>query len=138
MNTHRGPTAMWFEITLIPFLIVIIIFFIFWLVHEGSRWQKHPQLGFFARFIQVSAKRTFVTFFVLFLFLIPASLLLMTGVWLDAMATEIGPERVDVVNVMLLMFLVLAFEFPVMYSSLGTWRNARRTEAEMRVRPTEM
>jgi len=127
---------MWFEIMLIPFVVILVIFFIFWIVHEGSRWQKHPQLGFFARFIQHSPKRAFVTFLVLFILMIPALLLLMTGVWLDKLGTELGPERTDVVNVMLLMFLVLAFSFVPMYSSLGTWRNARRTEAELRVKPT--
>jgi hypothetical protein len=62
----------------------------------------------------------------------------MSGVWMDALTTDLGPQRVDVVNVMLLLFLVLAFTFPVMWSSLGTWRQAKRAEAEMRVRPTEM
>lgn len=64
--------------------------------------------------------------------------MLMTGVWLDSLGTTSGPQRVDVVNVMLVMILVLAFTFPVMYSSLGTWRNARRAEAEMKVKPTGM
>ena len=62
----------------------------------------------------------------------------MSGIWLDALVSELGPQRVDVVNVMLLLFLVLAFTFPVMYGSLGTWRSAKRAEAEMKVRPTEM
>lgn len=127
---------MWLEIMLIPFFIILVIFFIFWIVHEGSRWQKHPQLGFFARFIQASPKRAFFTFLTLFILMIPALLGVMTGLWLDKLGTELGPERVDVVNVMLLMFLVLAFSFVPMYSSLGTWRNARRAEAELKVRPT--
>jgi hypothetical protein len=129
---------MWTEIFLIPFAVMLIVFFIFWLVHEGTRWQKHPQLGAFARFIQASPKRAFITFFVLFILLIPAAVLLMSGIWMDALGTELGPQRVSVVNVMLLMFLVMAFTFPVMYSSLGTWRNAKRAEAEMKVRPTGM
>ncbi|MHA1948455.1 MAG: hypothetical protein ACXAAO_08290 [Candidatus Thorarchaeota archaeon] len=127
---------MWLEIFLIPFILLIVVFFIFWIVHEGTRWQKHPQLGVFARFIQSSPKRAFVTFFLLFILLIPAAIGLMSGIWLDALGSELGPQRVHVVNVMLLMFLVLAFTFPVMYSSLGTWRNAKRAEAEMKVRPT--
>ncbi|MFW9981184.1 MAG: hypothetical protein ACFFE3_04600 [Candidatus Thorarchaeota archaeon] len=129
---------MWLQIFLIPLVVILIIFFIFWMVHEGSRWQKHPQLGAFARFIQASPKRAFFTFFVLFILMIPASLLVMTGQWMDALGTELGPQRVDVVNVMLLMFLVLVFSFVPMYSALGTWRNVRRAEAEMRVKPTEM
>ncbi len=74
----------------------------------------------------------------MFLMLIPAALLLMTGMWVDSLQTEIGPQKVDVVVVMLLVFLILAMAFPVMYSSLGTWRNAKRAEAEMKVRPTGM
>jgi hypothetical protein len=129
---------MWLEIFIIPFIVLLTVFFIFWIVHEGSRWQKHPQLGVFARFIQASPKRSFITFLSLFIALIPSLLLVMTGLWLDKLGSDLGPERVDVVNVMLLMFLVLAFAFPVMYSSLGTWRNARRAEAEMKVKPTGM
>lgn len=126
---------MWTEITLLPLAILLIVFFLLWLTHEGERWQRHPQLGAFGRFIQASPKRAFVTFLLLFILVIPASLLLMSGVWMDALGTELGPQRVDVVNVMLLLFLVLAFTFPVMWSSLGTWRQAKRAEAEMRVRP---
>ena len=129
---------MWTEIMLIPFTILIIIFFLFWVTHEGSRWQKHPQIGVFARFIQTSPRKAFLTFFFLFILLIPASLLLISGMWLDALGTDLGPQRVDVVNVMLLLFLVLAFTFPVMYSSLGTWRASKRAEAEMKVRPIGM
>jgi hypothetical protein len=128
---------MWLEIMLIPFIILLVIFFIFWIVHEGSRWQKHPQLGWFARFIQQSPKRTFVTFLTLFILMIPALLLVMEGLWWDKLGSELGPERVDVVNVMLLMFLVLAFSFVPMYSSLGTWRNSRRAEAELKVKSTQ-
>ncbi|MHA1943544.1 MAG: hypothetical protein ACW96M_04020 [Candidatus Thorarchaeota archaeon] len=126
---------MWLQIFLIPFIILIAIFFTFWMVHEGTRWQKHPQLGAFARFIQASPRRTFLVFFALFILMIPACILLMTGLWMDNLGTDLGPQRVDVVNVMLVLFLVLAFSFPVMYSSLGTWRNAKRAEAEMKVRP---
>lgn len=126
---------MWLEIMMIPFILTLIIFFVFWIVHEGSRWQKHPQLGVFARFIQASPARGFITFLILFILMIPATLLLMTGMWWDALASEYGPQKVDVVNVMLILFLVMAFAFPVMYGALGTWRQARRAEAEMKVRP---
>ena len=57
---------------------------------------------------------------------------------MDALAGEYGPRSVDVVNTMLLLFLVLAFTFPIMYSSLGVWRNSRRAESEMKVKPTGM
>ena len=129
---------MWLQIMTIPFLAIIVIFFLFWIVHEGSRWQKHRYLGVFARFIQASPRRQFWTFFILFILLIPGAMLMMTGVWWDSLGSSVGPQRVDVVNVMLIMFLVLAFTFPVMYSALGTYRNARRAEAEMRVKPTGM
>ncbi|MHA1963418.1 MAG: hypothetical protein ACXACG_06165 [Candidatus Thorarchaeota archaeon] len=129
---------MWLEIMLTPFIILLIVFFIFWIVHEGSRWQKHRTLGIFARFIQASPRRAFYTFFLLFLLLIPTALLVMTGMWWDSLGTVIGPQKVDIVNTMLVVFLALAFTFPVMYSALGTWRNAKRAEAEMKVRPTGM
>jgi energy-coupling factor transporter transmembrane protein EcfT len=123
---------MWLEIFLIPFVILIVIYFIFWIVHEGTRWQKHPQLGVFARFIQASPRRGFLVFFILFILIIPASILIMTGQWIDQQS-GLGPQRVGVVNVMLLLFLIMAFTFPIMYSSLGRWRNAKRAEAEMKV-----
>ncbi len=129
---------MWLEIFLIPFVIILILFFIFWIVHEGTRWQKHPTLGFFARFIQASPRRSFLTFFSLFILLVPSALLLMSGMWLDSQATELGPQQVDVVIIMLVVFLVLAMAFPAMYGALGTWRNAKRAEAEMKVKPTGM
>ena len=129
---------MWLQITLIPLVILLIVFFLFWIVHEGSRWKKHHQLGVFARFIQKSPKRGFLTFLVLFLAIIPACLLFMTGIWMDSLTSQAGPQRTYVVDVMLILILILSFTFPVMYSSLGTWRNARRAEAEMKVRPTGM
>ncbi|MGY5856013.1 MAG: hypothetical protein RTS72_05385 [Candidatus Thorarchaeota archaeon] len=129
---------MWLQIMLIPFVIILVLFFIFWIVHEGTRWQKHSTLGFFARFIQSSAKRAFFTFFTLFLLLIPAALLLMSGMWLDTIGTELGPQKVDVVNIMLIVFVMLAMAFPVMYGSLGTWRNVKRAEAEEKVKSTGM
>ena len=129
---------MWLEIFLIPFLILMVLFFIFWIVHEGMRWQKHSQLGVFARFIQTSARREFLVFFLIFILLIPASMLIMTGQWMDALESQAGPQSVAVVNTMLLLFLSLALTFPIMYSSLGSWRTARRAETDMKVRPTGM
>ena len=117
-HTLRESYAMWLQIMLIPFVVIVFLFFIFWIVHEGSRWQKHSTLGFFARFIQASPRRSFITFFSLFLLLIPAALLLMTGMWVDSFDTEIGPQQVDVVIVMLLVFVVLAMSFPcLLYTS---------------------
>ena len=129
---------MWLQIMFIPFLILTIVFFIFWIVHEGSRWQKHRTFGVFARFIQASPRRSFFTFLMLFLLYFPAAILVMTGMWWDSLNTTIGPQRTDVVNVMLIALLVMCFAFVPMYSALGTWRNAKRAEAEMRVKPTGM
>ncbi len=129
---------MWLEITLIGFIIALIVFFIFWIVHEGTRWQKHPQLGIFARIIQVSPKRTFLIFLFLTILLIPLALLVMTGLWVDGINAGITPAKSDVVNVMLFTLLVMAGALPVMWGSFRTWRQSARAEAEMKVRPTEM
>ncbi|MBE0526642.1 hypothetical protein E4H12_02360 [Candidatus Thorarchaeota archaeon] len=126
---------MWLEIFLIPFLAVIILFIIFWIVHEGTRWQKHPHLGVFARIIQVSPKRSFFIFLVLTILTFPMAALVMLGLWWDKL--EIGPEKTDVVNVMLLMFLVLAFTIAILWGSFRTWRHAARAEAEEKVRMAE-
>jgi len=79
-----------------------------------------------------------MTFFLLFILLIPAAILVMSGQWLDALGSELGPQKVNVVNMMLIVFLLLASTFPIMYSSLGIWRNSKRTEAELQVKPTSM
>jgi len=128
---------MWLELFIIPLLVVIILFVIFWIVHEGSRWQKHKYLGVFARFIQVSPGRAFITFLVLTILTFPTAILLMTGMWLDKLDAGVTPEKTDVVNVMLLMFLVLAFTISVLWGSLRTWRHSVRAEAEESIRMTE-
>jgi hypothetical protein len=128
---------MWLEIFLIPFLLVIVLFIIFWIVHEGSRWQKHPQLGAFARIIQASPKRAFLIFFILTFLTFPMAILVMTGLWWDKLDAGISPEKTDVVNVMLLMFLVIAFCVAILWGSFRTWRHSVRAEAEEKVRMTE-
>lgn len=125
---------MWLELSLIPFLLVIILFVIFWIVHEGSRWQKHPYLGVFARIIQVSPKRGFVIFLILTLLTFPMAIFVMSGMWWDKINAGITPEKVDVVDVMLVMFLVLAFTVSILWGSFRTWRHAARAEAEEKVR----
>jgi hypothetical protein len=127
---------MWLEIFIIPFVLTLVIFTIFWIVKDGQRWQKHPQLGIFARIIQKSPGRAFFIFFGLMILLIPLALLVMTGLWMDKLDAGITPARTDVVNVMLIMFLVLCFTIYIAWGAYGTWRNAKRAEAEMRVRPT--
>jgi len=63
--------------------------------------------------------------------------LVMTGLWWDKLAAEISPEKSDVVNVMLLMFLVLAFTISILWGSFRTWRHAVRAEAEEALKFTE-
>ena len=138
-HTHREQLTMfWVYIFLIPFLLILLLFFIFWIVQEGSRWQKHRFLGGFARFIQASAGRAFGTFLTLTVVMIPVTLLLMTGVWWDLLA-EGGPpsNTTPVVNSLLIMFVLLAAMVPVVWSSFRTWRNAVRSAAEVRVRTTQ-
>jgi len=128
---------MFFELSLIPFSLIVLLFLIFWIVQEGSRWQKHPRLGVFARFIQASAGRAFFSFFILTILLVPATLLLLQGVWWDLLATgKAIPNTVPVVNTLLLMFLILAGMIPVMLSSFRTWRHSVRAAAEVKVRTT--
>ena len=128
---------MYFELSLIPFSLIVLMFFIFWIVQDGSRWQKHPQLGVFARFIQASAGRAFFTFLILTVLLVPTTLLLLQGVWWDLLATGDGiANTVPVVNTLLLMFLILAGMIPVMWSSFRTWRHTVRAAAEVKVRTT--
>lgn len=127
---------MWLEIFLIPFLIVIVLFLIFWIVHEGTKWQKHRYLGVFARFIQATPRRAFLIFLILTITTFPMAALLMTGLWWDKLDAGITPEKVDVVNIMLLMFLILAFTISVLWGSFRTWRHAARAEAEEAIRMT--
>ncbi len=128
---------MWLEIFLIPFFIVIILFIIFWIVHEGTKWQKHKYLGGFARIIQTSPRKGFLIFLVLTIMMFPMAALVMTGLWWDKIEAGITPEKSDVVNVMLLMFLVLAFTISILWGSFRTWRHAARAEAEEAIRMTE-
>lgn len=127
---------MWLEIFLIPFLAVIVLFVCFWIVHEGTKWQKHRYLGGFARIIQKSPRRSFLIFFTLTLATFPMAALVMTGLWMDKLDAGISPEKSDVVNVMLLMFLVLAFTISILWGSFRTWRHSARAEAEEAIRMT--
>jgi hypothetical protein len=127
---------MWLEITIIPYIFAIIIFFVFWIVHEGSHWQKHPQLGIFARIIQASPRRAFLIFLTLMILLIPLALIVMIGQWMDIIGGGLTPSKSDVVIMMLLLLLVLSGAFPIMWGSFRTWRQASRAEAELKVRPT--
>lgn len=127
---------MWLEFMLIPFIANLVIFFIFWIVHEGSRWQKHPYLGVFARIIQKTPRMGFLIFFVLTLLFFPTAILVMMGMWWDTLLAGRIPEKTDVVDIMLIMFLIMAFVIPVMWGSFRTWRQAARAEAEEKVKMT--
>ncbi len=126
---------MYFEIALIPFIVVILLFLAFWITQEGSRWQKHKFLGVFARFTQASPGRAFGTFLILTIMIVPATLGLMVGTWFDIIASGDTPSNTTpVVNNLLIMFLLLAAMVPVLWGSYRTWRHSVRSAAEVRVR----
>lgn len=128
----------WFYIFLVPFLLIIFLFFTFWIVQEGSRWQKHPYLGGFARFIQASPGRAFVVFLFLTILIIPSDLLVLLGAWWDLL--DLGQpiaNTVPVVDSLLIMFLLLAAMIPVLWGSFRTWRQHVRSAADVRVRTTQ-
>ncbi|UCE11202.1 MAG: hypothetical protein JSW61_04495 [Candidatus Thorarchaeota archaeon] len=131
---------MYFEIGVAFWSVVVFLFLVFWIVQEGSRWQKNRLLGVFARFIQHSAGRAFVLFFLLTILIIPASLSVMSGLWYDAWLAGGGnagfTNTVPVVTTFLLMFLLLSGMIPVMWSSFRTWRQAVRSAREVRVQTT--
>ncbi len=136
VSTHLESSEMWLEIMLIPFIANLVLFIIFWIVHEGSRWQKHPYLGVFARIIQKSPLIGFLIFFALTILFFPTAILVMLGIWWDTLQAGNIPTKTDVVNVMLIMFLIMAFVIPVMWGSFRTWRQAARAEAEEKVKMT--
>ncbi|MFW9910622.1 MAG: hypothetical protein ACFFEF_18865 [Candidatus Thorarchaeota archaeon] len=128
----------WLTVFLVPFTLIIVLFLIFWIVQEGSRWKKHRLLGPFARFIQASAGRAFAIFFVLTIMIVPSTLGLMQGIWMDIFAAGGAPSNTTtVVNILLIMFLLLAMMIPVLWSSFRTWRQTVRSAAEVRVRTTQ-
>ena len=130
---------MWFEILMIPFLVIVILFITFWIVQEGSHWQKHKLLGPFARFIQASPFRAFMTFLVITIVMVPTMLLLLLGLSWDIMNESIRGQLADtvpIVNTLLLTFLMFAMMIPVLWSSFRTWRHSVRQIAEVRVRTT--
>jgi hypothetical protein len=128
---------MYFELGLIAFFLLIFLFVAFWLTAEGSVKQKHKYLGVFARFIQKSAGRAFVVFFVITILTIPVTMSIGIGYWMDAVSIEIPPENpVPIVMTLLLMFLVLSGMLPVMWGRFRIWRQTVRAAAEVRVRTT--
>jgi hypothetical protein len=129
---------LYFTLFFIPFALVLVLFVIFWIVQEGTRWQKHGVLGVFARFIQASPARAFMTFFILTILIIPCTLGLMYGNWLDIFDAGGQPSNTtDIVNLLLVMFLMLAFMIAVLWGSFSTWRQSVRQVADVRVRSTQ-
>ncbi|MHA1909510.1 MAG: hypothetical protein ACW98Y_19585 [Candidatus Thorarchaeota archaeon] len=129
---------MWFELFMIPFALVLVLFVAFWIVQEGTRWQKHRFLGVFARFIQASPGRAFMTFLILTVSIVPSTLGLMLGNWMDVFDAGGTPSNTtDIVNLLLIMFLMLAFMIAVLWGSFSTWRQSVRQVADVRVRSTQ-
>ena len=129
---------MWFELFLIPFLLVLVLFLIFWTVQEGTRWQKHRFLGLFARFIQASPGRAFLTFFMLTFAVVPATLGLMLGTWMDIFEAGGAPSNTtQIVNLLLIMFLLLALFIAVLWGAYSTWKQSVRQLAGVKVRTTQ-
>jgi hypothetical protein len=91
----------------------------------------------FARVIQTSPRRAFLVFLTLTILTFPMAVLVMTGLWWDKLELGVSPQKTDVVNVMLIMFLVLAFTVTILWGSFRTWRHAARAESEEKVRMTE-
>jgi hypothetical protein len=122
----------------IPFLVILYLFVIFWIVEQGSRWQKHRHLGLFARFIQKSQFRTFITYFCLTFLMILGVLGVMMGFWMDSInaGTPIR-NTTPVVNSLLITFLLLSAMIPIVWSSFRRWRHAVRSAADVRVRTTQ-
>ncbi|MFW9889764.1 MAG: hypothetical protein ACFFER_16370 [Candidatus Thorarchaeota archaeon] len=125
-------------IMIIPFLLIVYMFVIFWIVEQGSRWQKHPYLGVFARFIQKSQFRTFIVYFILIFMMIFGVLGVMVGFWIDLIDAGIAIRNTaPVVDSLLVAILLLSAMIPVMWSSFRRWRQAVRSAAEVRVRRTQ-
>lgn len=139
LNANRHTLGkcpeMFFEIAFIPVIIVVFLFFVFWIVAEGSRWQKHRFLGVFARFIQTSPLRAFLVFLLILVVTIPACLLVVTGYWYDGwLAHRTFSSTVPIVDTLLVVMLLSAAMLPVVWSHFRKWRQAVRSAAEMRVR----
>ena len=128
----------WFNLFLIPFLAVLLLFIAFYITQEGTKWQKHRILGPFARFIQSSPARAFITFLILTVLVVPTTLGLMQGTWMDVWEAGGTPSNTtDIVNLLLIMFLMLAFMIAVLWSSFSAWRHSVRSAAEVKVRTSQ-
>lgn len=126
---------MYYELAFIPFFIVIFLFVVFWIVAEGTRWQKHKFLGVFARFIQSSARKSFLVFFLLLVAMIPVTLGVVTGYWVDGWLVHATfSSTAPIVDTLLIILFLSAAMLPVIWSHFRKWRQAVRSAAETRVR----
>jgi hypothetical protein len=126
---------MFYELALIPFFLVVFLFVIFWIVAEGTRWQKHRYLGAFARFIQVSAFRSFLIFLLLLFTMIPVCLLVLTGFWYDGwLVHENFSTTVPIVDTLLVILTLGSPMLAVVWSHFRKWRQAVRSASETKVR----
>jgi ABC-type multidrug transport system fused ATPase/permease subunit len=118
---------MWFEISIAWFIAQCILFMAFYIPLEGTHWQKHKQLGPFARFIQKSPSRGFFTILVLMLSLCSAAILIVHGYWLDTIAVGSSiTSTVPVVTALLLFFLILSVVTPILWGRFRIWRQSLR------------
>ena len=126
---------MFYELALIPFFVVVFLFVVFWIVAEGSRWQKHKYLGLFARFIQTSAQRAFLIFLLLLLTMIPVCLGVLTGFWYDGWLVHATfSTTAPIVDTLLIILFLGSAMLPVVWSHFRKWRQAVRSGVETRVR----
>ncbi len=126
---------MYFELFLIPLVVIVVLFIIFFIVDEGSHWQKHRVLGVFARYIQRSQGVAFATFLLLTILSIPATFAVLVGLWMDLIAANAIPNsQVAIVDTLLVVLVLLSLMLPVTWSHFRQWRQAVRSMAEVRVR----
>lgn len=128
---------MYFELAITIFILLVVIFLAFWMTVDGTAKQKRKYMGIFARFIQKSARRAFLIFLMITLLIIPVTLFIEIGYWIDAVAMGTPPENtVPIVMTLLLMFLMLAGMIPVMWGRFRIWRQTARAAKEVKVRTT--
>ncbi len=127
-----------FESALAILLFIIGLFVTFYVVVEGSSWQKHRIVGVFARIIQKSARRAFFIFLILMILTIPACLGVLAAFWINAVETHTIPNTTaPIVMVILTILFLLSFMLPVTWGRFRTWRIAVRSAAEVRVKRVE-
>ncbi len=127
-----------YEITIAIVVFIVLLFTIFYIVVEGSSWQKHRILGIFARFIQASFRRSFFVFLSLMIVMPVACAGVLMAYWMNAVETNTVPNNTTpIVTTLLVILLLLAIMLPVTWGRFRTWRQAVRSAAEVRIRTVE-